>query len=223
MALAIFDLDNTLLAGDSDHAWGNFLLDQGWVDADEYQRANDHFYAQYRDGSLDIHEYVRFVTAAIERVPGDQRLPLRETFLEDIIRPMVAAGTMGLLERHRREGDTLLIITATLDFITEPIARQLGVDALIATNAERDSDRDYPSFTGAIAGTPAFQGGKVERLRLWLEDRPDLSDAATWFYSDSHNDLPLLKAVDNPVAVDPDDRLKSAAEQNAWPIISLRD
>lgn len=218
MALAIFDLDNTLLAGDSDHAWGEFLVAQGQVMATDYAQANDYFYAQYRAGELNIAEYVAFVVKPLQQLSGQQREALQTEFLDTIVRSMVAPGAAQLLNKHREAQDELLIITATIDFITKPIAKHLGVDHLLATIPEQDIHGD---FTGRIAGIPAFQEGKIARLKQWLSEQ-NREFSEQWFYSDSHNDLPLLEYVTHPVAVDPDQVLANHAQTQGWPIISLR-
>lgn len=218
MALAIFDLDNTLLAGDSDHAWGEFLVAQGQVTATDYAQANDYFYAQYQTGVLNIAEYVAFVVKPLQQLASAQREALRQQFLDTVVQNMIAPGARDLLHKHRAAEDELIIITATIDFITAPIAELLGVRHLLATIPEQDSTG---TFTGRIAGTPAFQGGKITRLQQWLrEQNQEFSEQ--WFYSDSHNDLPLLEQVSHPVAVDPDAKLASHAQAKGWPIISLR-
>lgn len=221
MRLALFDLDNTLLAVDSDHAWGRFLAEVGAVDAQAYTRANDAYYAQYLAGTLDIHEFCRFVFQPLVAHPLEQLQAWREEFLGTRIDPMIAPGAMDLLRRHREAGDTLVIITATNSFVTGPIAERLGVEHLIATEPEFRDGR----YTGELAATPCFQEGKIERLRHWLRDRnePEEAIAAASFYSDSRNDIPLLEAVGHPVAVDADPALASHARQRGWPLISLRD
>lgn len=220
MRLALFDLDNTLLAGDSDHAWGSFLADIGAVDAATYTRANDAFYAQYLDGTLDIREFCRFVFQPLARNPLNTLERWREEFLREKIRPMIAPGAAELLERHRRSGDTLLIITATNSFVTRPIAEMLGVHELLATEPEFRDGR----YTGELSGTPCFQEGKILRLQEWLRARgqPGETMANARFYSDSRNDIPLLEAVGEPVAVDADPALTAHARDRGWPHISLR-
>ena len=217
MALAIFDLDNTLLAGDSDHAWGEFLVEEGIVDAEEYRRANDRFYQEYLNGELDILHYLSFALQPLARHDMDKLLALREAFMAKKIRPMMLASAKALLDDHRKQGHTLMIITATNRFVTEPIAEALGIEHLIATEPELVNGR----YTGEVAGTPSFQEGKVTRLDNWLATHNRTLDGA-WFYSDSHNDLPLLKKVDNPVAVDPDPTLEKTARDNGWKVMSLR-
>jgi len=218
MALAIFDLDNTLLAGDSDHAWGEFLVAQGQVTASDYAQANDYFYAQYRAGQLNIDEYVAFVVKPLQQLTPQQRDHLSRQFIETVVRTMIAPGTFDLLAQHRAAKDELMIITATIDFITAPIAQLLGVNHLLATIPEQDATG---AFTGRIAGVPAFQSGKITRLEQWLLAHNAHFDEQ-WFYSDSHNDLPLLGKVTYPVAVDPDETLASHAKAQGWPVISLR-
>ncbi|MFC3851313.1 HAD family hydrolase [Salinispirillum marinum] len=217
MNLAIFDLDNTLLAGDSDHAWGAYLVQQGVVSAEVHATQNDRFYQQYLAGALNIHEYVAFVTEPLQRLSFAARERLRKQFVADVITPMIAPGTATLLAQHRAQGDELIIITATNRFVTEPIAALLAIPHLIATELESDAQ----GYTGKIAGVPAFQDGKITRLNAWLTER-DVEFTERYFYSDSHNDLPLLKNVDHPVAVDPDPTLKTIAEELGWPVITLR-
>ena len=221
MRLALFDLDNTLLAGDSDHAWGRFLAEVGAVDAESYTRANDDFYAQYLAGTLDIYEFCRFVFQPLVAHPLPRLEQWRGAFLRERIQPMIAPGAAKLLAQHRAAGDTLLIITATNSFVTRPIADLLGVDNLIATEPEFRDGR----YTGELAATPCFQEGKIERLRDWLRDRgePLQAMANACFYSDSRNDIPLLEAVGEPVAVDADPALAAHARQRGWPHISLRE
>jgi len=214
VALALFDLDNTLLDGDSDHAWGIYLTEIGVVDADFHQRKQDEYYQQYIDGSLDIIEFLNFQLATLAQHPMSQLLQWRESFINDVIQPMIDTGKPQLLDKHRDAGDTLVIITATSDFVTRPIAERLGINTLIATEAEIIDNK----YTGKVAGTPCFQSGKVTRLHDWLQSRDETLENS-WFYSDSYNDLPLLKLVDNPIVVTPDDKLREHAEQQHWPVI----
>lgn len=219
MTLALFDLDNTLIAGDSDHAWGQFLVDHGVVDAEVYQRANDQFYQDYRAGTLDIVAYSEFVFAVLARHDEATLLAWREAFIDQRIEQMLLPKAFELLQYHREQGHTLVIITATNRFVTEPIAQRLGVQHLIATEPERDSSG---RFTGKLAGVPCFQAGKITRLQAWLDQHQEnLKDA--WFYSDSRNDLPLLEAVTHPVVVDADPILAEMAQARGWPALSLRD
>jgi len=215
--LAIFDLDNTLLAGDSDYGWGRFLVDQGMVDGAAYERENLRFYQEYQAGNLDILEYLSFSLAPLSRIDPTQLAHLQRQFLAEVVRPMITGASRQVLDLHRARDDTLLIITATNTFITAPIAQELGVDLLIATEAEQREGR----YTGRVAGTPCYQIGKVERLLDWLRQTGN-NLAESWFYSDSHNDLPLLEMVTHPVAVDPDETLSDHADARSWPEISLR-
>ncbi len=218
MTLAIFDLDNTLLAGDSDHAWGEFLVEEGIVDAEEYRKANDRFYQEYLNGELDILHYLGFALQPLANHNMEQLLAWRARFMEKKVRPMMQAKAAELLASHRDQGHTLMIITATNRFVTEPIAEALGIEHLIATEPELVNGR----YTGEVAGVPSFQDGKVVRLQDWLKAYGRDLDGA-WFYSDSHNDVPLLEQVENPVAVDPDPKLEALAREKDWQILSLRD
>jgi len=217
MALALFDLDNTLLDGDSDYLWGCFLVEHGIVDGEVYESENRRFYDQYVQGSLDIHEFLRFQLKPLATHTRAQLEQWREKYLSEKIDPILLSKARDLLEQHRARGDERLIITATNRFITEPIARRYGVSHLLATEPEI-VDGEY---TGGVTGTPCFRAGKVERLHAWLQQN-QLDLVGSWFYSDSHNDLPLLELVDNPVAVDPDDILLARAREQGWPVISLR-
>ncbi|MCP4597453.1 HAD family phosphatase [Neptuniibacter sp.] len=217
MSLAIFDLDNTLLAGDSDHAWGEFLCEKGIVDSEEYSRANDYFYEQYKKGGLDIFEFLDFALRPLAQLDRKTLDNLHQQFMQEKVQPMMLDKAQELLQNHRERGDYLLIITATNRFVTGPIAEKLGVDEIIATDPE-EIDGDY---TGKVAGTPCFQDGKVTRLNSWLElTGHNLDDS--YFYSDSHNDLPLLELVTNPVAVNPDEILENHANEHLWPVLDLR-
>ncbi|WP_417582362.1 HAD family hydrolase [Nitrincola sp.] len=217
MRLAIFDLDNTLLNGDSDHAWGEFLCNEGLVDRDLYREANDRFYQHYQQGTLDIEEFLGFALQPLTRFPRERLKQLHARFMQECIEPMMLPAAQALLEKHRQAGDFLLIITATNSFITAPIAKRLQVDDLLATDPE-EVNGDY---TGHVAGTPCFREGKVLRLQAWLEQTGHaLQDS--YFYSDSCNDLPLLEAVDHPVAVNPDETLLAVAQERNWPVLDLR-
>lgn len=218
MRLAIFDLDNTLLAGDSDHLWGEFLVERGLVEQPAFQQANDRFYAQYKAGTLDIAEYTRFAVEPLIRIGAERLTALRAEFIESHIEPIIAPAAPALLERHRIQGDTLLIITATNSFVTDPIAKLLDVDDLLATDPEKIEGR----YTGRIAGIPCYQAGKVQRLEQWRAEQSERYSHLT-FYSDSHNDLPLLRSVDRPIVVDPDPQLRDEAAARGWPVISLRE
>jgi HAD superfamily hydrolase (TIGR01490 family) len=217
MGLAIFDLDHTLLTGDSDYLWGQYLVEHGIVEREAYSRENARFYKDYCAGTLDIHAFARFSLEPLVRLGAKKLLPLRDQFVAEVIDPIVAPAAPALLERHRMAGDTLLIITATNRFITEPIAQLLGVDELLATDPEVSGGR----YTGRIAGTPCYQDGKRLRLEQWRAQQGEQYTRLT-FYSDSHNDLPLLRQVHEPVAVDPDEELLREAQRAGWPVISLR-
>lgn len=217
MSLAIFDLDNTLLHGDSDHAWGRFLVENHLVDGAEYERENERFYAQYQAGTLDIMEFLAF---ALRPLAAHDRAALESwhrRFMHEKIRPMITPAARALVAEHRARGDTLVIITATNRFVTGPIAREFGIEHLIATEPEERDGR----YTGGVAGVPCYREGKVTRLREWMQrHRQTLENS--WFYSDSHNDLPLLSLVTHPVAVDPDAVLEREARTRGWAIRSLR-
>ncbi len=218
MALALFDLDNTLLAGDSDYLWGVFLAEQGLVDKDIYERENQRFYDEYKQGKLDIMEFLAFSLKPLADNNLNTLLKLREKFLHDIIQPLMSQASFDLIEKHKQQGDTLLVITATNSFVTAPIVEAFGIPNLLATEPEKTPE----GYTGRVAGTPCFQDGKVIRLNEWMKDNScDLNNS--WFYSDSRNDLPLLEIVTNPVAVDPDEHLKETASTRGWPVISLRE
>ncbi|MBC8023561.1 MAG: HAD family hydrolase [Burkholderiales bacterium] len=217
MKLALFDLDNTLLDGDSDHAWAQFLIEEGVLRADEYNARNDWFYERYKDGTLDIHEFLDFQLAPIARRPRAQLDAWHNEFMQRKVRPMILPRAPELIARHA-DGLTA-IVTATNRFITRPIADALGVATLIATDIEEIDG----VFTGKPRGTPTFREGKIERVNEWLASRGrQLEDFESWFYSDSLNDLPLLERVTHPVAVDPDATLRAYASEREWPIISLR-
>ena len=218
MALAIFDLDNTLIAGDSDYLWGVFLVERGIVEREEYERENERFYREYREARLDIVEFLRFSLRPLRENDPLDLARWREEFLRDKIDPIILPAARRLLKEHGDRGDVLLIVTATNEFVTAPIAERLGVPNLIATVPARSGGR----YTGEVEGTPAFQTGKVERLLSWMRKKRVSLDGST-FYSDSVNDLPLLESVDYPVAVDPDERLREHARSRGWPLISLRD
>ncbi len=217
MNLAIFDLDNTLLAGDSDYLWGIFLSEQGLVDKIDYQTKNQQFYEQYKNGTLDIYEFQEFSLKPLAANTIQQLDKIHKIYMVEKILPIITSKAKQLIQKHKKQGDYILIITATNRFITEPISTLLEVDALIATDPEMINGQ----FTGKLSGIPCFQEGKVTRLNNWLQDNDfDLKDS--WFYSDSINDLPLLEQVTNPVAVDPDEKLQQLASDRQWPIISLR-
>ncbi len=217
MTIALFDLDNTLLAGDSDYEWGRFLVEHGVVDGREYERRNREFYEQYKQGRLDIHEFAAFAYRPLAELPMERLLALRDAYMTTRIRPMMLPAARALIERHRRRGHRIVVVTATNRFVTEPIAQAFGADDLIATEPEFRDGR----YHARIEGIPAFREGKVQRLEQWLRTHGE-SRAGSWFYSDSHNDLPLLEYVEHPVAVDPDPELARTARARGWPVITLR-
>jgi HAD superfamily hydrolase (TIGR01490 family) len=217
--LALFDLDHTLLPLDSDYAWGEFTQRIGWTDPVVFKRRNDEFYADYQAGRLDIHAYVRFATEAVRLRGRVQAEAAREQFLREVIGPAVRPEALRLIRQHRDQGCQVMIVTATNEFVTAPIARLLGIHDLIAVELERDAQG---WITGEIAGVPSMREGKVQRLQQWLQARGwDWPDVETTFYSDSTNDLPLLGRVDHPVATNPDDRLREQALQRGWPVLEL--
>ena len=218
MTLAIFDLDNTLIGGDSDHLWGCFVCEKGLVDATDFAARNEQFYEDYKAGTLDIDAYLRFALSPLVGRSREQLDAWHREFMTTKIAPIMLPRAAELIDSHRRKGHELLVITATNSFITAPIARALGIDELVACEGEIVDGR----YTGEPSGVPSYHAGKVTRLQQWLLGRDTTLEGA-WFYSDSHNDLPLLELVDHPVAVDPDDILLARAEELGWPVISLRD
>ncbi|NBA97892.1 HAD family phosphatase [Pseudomonas sp. R5(2019)] len=218
MRLAIFDLDNTLLGGDSDHAWGDYLCERGILDPVAYKNRNDEFYQDYLAGKLDLNAYLEFTLEILASTEMAQLDEWHNDFMRDCIEPIVLLKGLALLKKHRDAGDTLVIITATNRFVTGPIAARLGVETLLATECEMADGR----YTGRSTDIPCFREGKVTRLNRWLEET-GLNLEDSYFYSDSMNDLPLLEQVANPVAVDPDPKLRAEAERRGWEVISLRD
>jgi len=217
MALAIFDLDNTLIAGDSDYLWGEFLVQNGYVDGEDFAKQNDRFYQDYQSGSLDIMAYQRFALKPLSEQSMDTLADWHKQFMQTFIDPILLPKAQQLVNKHKKQGDRLLIITATNTFITRPIGMRYGITELLGTEGEIIDNR----YTGEVSGTPTFQQGKVTRLNEWLEEQGETLEGS-YFYSDSHNDLPLLEIVDFPVVVDADDTLSAIAKEKAWPAISLR-
>jgi len=217
MSLSIFDLDNTLLNGDSDYLWGQFLVEQGIVDGPTYEKKNQDFYDQYKQGTLDIFEFLQFSLKPLSENRIETLNSWREQFMQEKILPIILDKARQLVDEHRQKGNTLMIITATNRFVTQPIAENFGIPYLLATEPEMSQGQ----YTGMVQGTPCFQDGKVTRLQQWLTDNSGTLDDS-WFYSDSHNDIPLLEIVTHPVAVDPDESLRQHADVKQWDIISLR-
>ncbi len=220
MKLVLFDLDNTLLSGDSDFEWAQFLIERGVLDREVYEARNQAFYDQYKAGTLDIHEFLDFQLKPLSRHPRTQLDTWHAQFMQEKILPIINRKARELVDMQLREADLLAIITATNSFVTTPIAREFRVEHLIATEPEQNSGE----FSGKVAGVPCFREGKITRLDAWLKQRGASWEGVkeSWFYSDSLNDLPLLERVSNPVAVDPDPTLQAHAEKRGWPIISLR-
>ena len=216
LGLAIFDLDNTLIGGDSDSLWVEFLASQGHLD-EGFLNRNADYYRDYLEESLDMQAFLAFQLDYLSRMTLDELKSLRREFLEDCIRPLVLPRAQSLVRQHKEQGHETLVITATNRFVTEPIAGLFGIQDLIAVDLEVVGGR----FTGRPLGIPSFREGKVKRLLEWQRDRRSVP-RGMWFYSDSHNDLPLLSHVDHPVAVDPDPRLRKEAFARGWPVISLR-
>jgi HAD superfamily hydrolase (TIGR01490 family) len=218
--LALFDLDNTLLAGDSDFEWGQFLVDRGVLDRDSYEAQNAAYFEQYKAGTLDIHEYLGFALRPLAAHTREDLARWHEEFMRTRIAPMIGAPAQALVRNHLERGALCAIVTATNSFVTAPIARAFGITHLIATEPESRDGR----FTGRVAGTPCFREGKIARVDAWLAGlgRPLADFEESAFYSDSHNDLPLLERVSRPVAVDPDPQLAAHAARRGWSVISLR-
>lgn len=216
LSLAIFDLDNTLISGDSDYEWGQFLVENRIVDGKVYEQQNARFYEQYKAGTLDILSFLAFSLGPLAQHDVAQLNKWHKEFMQQKILPMIGDKARALVEKHRLANDTLVMITATNHFVTSPIAREFDITHLIATNPEMKNGR----YTGKVSGTPCFQEGKVDRIQSWLESNK-LSLEDSWFYSDSHNDLPLLNLVKHPIAVNPDTQLKAEAERLHWPIMTL--
>ncbi len=217
--LALFDLDHTLLPLDSDYEWGVFTTRIGWTDAVEFGRRNDEFYAHYQAGTLNVHDYVRFATEAFSTRGQQEAEAAHARFMREVIEPAIRPQALALLQAHRDAGDTIVIVTATNEFVTRPIAKALGVDELIAVELVRDASG---WFTGEINGQPSMREGKVLRMQQWLKDRGlDWHQVDATFYSDSWNDVPLLERVNHPVATNPDARLRALAQERGWRIVDL--
>ncbi len=219
MKLALFDLDHTLLPLDSDQSWGEFTLSLGWVDPDTFQAKNNGFYADYLAGCLDIHAYVRFSTAAVREKGPAAAAAAHDLFMERVIRPAILPAALDLVEQHRRRGERLVMVTATNEFVTRPIAEAFGMDVLLAVELERDG---HGHFTGEIAGVPSLREGKVTRVQQWLATQgTSLAEVEATFYSDSLNDLPLLEQVQQPVVTNGSAELRQTALARGWRILDL--
>jgi len=224
--LTLFDLDHTLLPIDSDYAWGVFTTTIGWTDPVDFNRRNDEFYAYYKAGTLDIHDYVRFATDAVRRQGALKAEAAHAEFMRSVIMPAIRPEALALVRSHQQAGDTVLIVTATNEFVTRPIAQAFGVAELIAVELARDGPDTAAGgsgwITGEIAGVPSAREGKVTRVAQWLQSRDlDWADVETTFYTDSINDLSLMEAVNHPVATNPDARLRAVAETRGWRILDL--
>ncbi len=219
--LALFDLDNTLLAGDSDYNWSLFLISEGLLDAKTHQERNEQFYQDYKNGCLNITEFLAFQLKPLSEHSKKFLDELHVKYMDKVIRPMMTNKAQALVDKHKAAGDLCVIITATNSFVTKPIATAYGIEHLIGSDPEMVNGE----YTGGVTGVPTYKEGKVTRINQWLEARGTKLDdyEVSYFYSDSHNDLPLMKLVTNPVAVDADEALTAYAKQNAWPEISLRD
>jgi HAD superfamily hydrolase (TIGR01490 family) len=219
MKLALFDLDQTLLPLDSDQSWGEFTLNLGWVDRQRFKQRNDAFYADYNTGCLDIHAYVRFATEAMRERGLVQAQEAHQAFMREVIQPAITPQALELVEQHRAQGETLVMVTATNEFVTGPIAQAFGMDVLLAVQLVRD---EQGNFTGDIDGTPSLREGKVTRVNQWLAAQGlSLSEVHATFYSDSMNDLPLLEKVDIPVVTNAGPELKQIAQERGWRILDL--
>ncbi len=219
MKLALFDLDHTLLPIDSDYSWGEFTITLGWTDASSFKQRNDEFYAHYQAGTLDIHDYVRFATQAVRLQGAQAAEQAHARYMHEVITPNIRSSALELVHKHQQAGDTVMIVTATNEFVTRPIAQAFGVSELIAVELERDASG---WITGEIKGTPSFREGKVQRVEQWLSTRGlKWSDVEMSFYSDSPNDLPLLERAQHPVATNPDTRLRDIALARGWRVLEL--
>lgn len=220
MKLTLFDLDHTLINTDSDYEWGVFTTALGWNDAADFARQNDAYYQQYKAGTLDIHDYMRFATRAICQQGASKSEAAHADFMRFVVQKAIQPQALDLVRQHQAAGDAVVIVTATNEFVTRPIADAFGVPELIAVNLVRDPLSGW--FTGEISGTPSFREGKIARVQAWLAERQlDWADVDSTFYSDSINDLPLLEQVNHPVATNPDDRLRAIAQARGWRILEL--
>jgi HAD superfamily hydrolase (TIGR01490 family) len=220
MNLTLFDLDGTLIAGDSDHAFGGFMVDIGWADGEAWRERNDGFYADYQAGHLDLDAYIEFTTGVWRKRPVEEALAIRKRFMSEVMAGQLTEQARALVEKHRAAGDLIAIVTATNEFVTTPFAEAFGVEHLIAVQLGRDANGVY---TGHIHGTPSFQSGKIQRVHDWLAGlgRQWSDFERVTFYSDSINDLPLLELASHPVATNPAPSLAAIANERGWPILNL--
>jgi HAD superfamily hydrolase (TIGR01490 family) len=223
MKLALFDLDHTLLTIDSDYSWGVFTTTIGWTDPIDFNRRNDEFFAHYKAGTLDIHDYVRFATDALRQQGAVKAAAAQAEFMRSVVQPAITERALALVRQHREAGDQLVIVTATNDFVTRPIATAFGVTELIAVELERDQSVGGTGWiTGEIRGVPSAREGKVTRVEQWLSERGlAWVDVESTFYTDSINDLTLMEKVTHPVATNPDAALRAIALARGWRILEL--
>jgi HAD superfamily hydrolase (TIGR01490 family) len=222
MNLCLFDLDDTLLPLDSDHAWGEFLLRKGWVDPIAFKKGNDAFFAQYQAGTLDIHAYIAFATEPLRQRSAAVLAAAHQEFMQQVINPQLRPSALALVAEHQEQGDSVVLVTATNEFVTAPIAQALGIDTLIAVQLQRDPSG---TITGLIEGVPSYREGKVTRVTQWLAERGQhwKSFERISVYSDSANDLPLLELATHPVATNPSTSLRALAQARGWRILNLFD
>jgi HAD superfamily hydrolase (TIGR01490 family) len=221
--LALFDLDHTLLPCDSDYEWGQFLARIGVVDSKYYATQNERFYQDYKEGKLDIHEFLRFALKPLSEHSRAQLKEWHDAFMEEVIHGQLRQQALDLVKRHQDQGDICCVITATNSFVTRPIVERFGIEHLIATEPATTNDVPLANYTGEVKGIPNFREGKIQNLQNWLASQNlSLSQLPySYFYSDSMNDLPLLEQVSHPVATNPDDRLRHEAKQRGWPVLEL--
>nr|WP_216862005.1 HAD family hydrolase [Polynucleobacter sp. UK-Gri1-W3] len=221
--LALFDLDHTLLPCDSDYEWGQFLARIGVVDSEYYARQNERFYQDYKDGKLDIHEFLRFALKPLSEHSRAQLKEWHDAFMKEVINGQLRQQAIDLVKRHQDAGDLCCVITATNSFVTRPIVESFGIEHLIATEPATADNHPLANYTGEVKGVPNFREGKIQNLHDWLASQKLSLDTLpySYFYSDSMNDLPLLEKVSHPVATNPDDRLRNEAKQRNWPILEL--
>ena len=221
--VALFDLDHTLLPCDSDYEWGQFLARIGVVDSEYYARQNERFYQDYKEGKLDIHEFLRFALKPLSEHSREQLKEWHDAFMKEVINGQLRKEALDLVKRHQDAGDLCCVITATNSFVTRPIVESFGIEHLIATEPATQANNPLANYTGEVQGIPNFREGKIQNLQDWLSNQQLNLDTLprSYFYSDSMNDLPLLEQVSHPVATNPDDRLRNEARLRNWPILEL--